>query len=64
MNDPLEQDEWSTLEAQLREALQHQRAAYEQLQERQRDVDEVMARARARIARNARRAALPRGVEP
>ena len=64
MSEPMEQDEWTALEEQLREALQHQRAAYEQLQERQREVDEVMERARALLARHAARAALARQAEP
>jgi hypothetical protein len=46
MTDPLEQGEWTTLEAELRQALQHQRAAYEQMQEAQRALDEVVARAK------------------
>jgi acyl-CoA reductase-like NAD-dependent aldehyde dehydrogenase len=46
MSDPLEQGEWSTLEAELRQALQHQKAAYEQMMETQREVEELLARAR------------------
>jgi predicted nucleic acid-binding Zn-ribbon protein len=46
MSEPLQQDEWSTLEAELRRAVQHRQAAFEQMQETQREVEELMARAR------------------
>ena len=46
MSEPLHQDEWSTLEAELRRAVQHRQAAFEQMQETQREVEELMARAR------------------
>jgi hypothetical protein len=46
MSEPLEQGEWTTLDAELRAALQHQRAAYEQMMEAQRALDEVVARAK------------------
>jgi hypothetical protein len=49
-SDPLEQGEWSTLEAELRQALQHQKAAYEQMVETQREVEELMDRARKLLA--------------
>ena len=44
--EPLGQDEWSTLQAELRQALQLQRAAYEQMLEAQSALEEVTARAR------------------
>ena len=46
MSEPLQQDEWSTLEAELRRAVQHRQAAFEQMQETQRQVEALMARAR------------------
>ena len=46
MSEPFQQDEWSTLEAELRRAVQHRQAAFEQMQETQREVEELMARAR------------------
>jgi uncharacterized coiled-coil DUF342 family protein len=46
MSEPLQQDEWSTLEAELRRAVQHRQAAFEQMQETQREVEALMARAR------------------
>jgi hypothetical protein len=48
---PPEQEELRTLEAELREALQHQRAAYERMVETQRAIDALTARARALLAR-------------
>jgi hypothetical protein len=51
VSDPLEQEELRTLEAELREALQHQRAAYERLVETQRAIEALTARARALLAR-------------
>ena len=50
MSEPMDQDEWSTLEAELRRAVQHRQAAYEQMQETQREVEALMARARRLIA--------------
>jgi hypothetical protein len=44
--DPIEQDDLATLEAELREALQHQRAAVARVQETQGKVQELMRRAR------------------
>jgi hypothetical protein len=44
--EPLSQDEVSTLRAELRQALQLQRAAYEQMLEAQSALEEVTARAR------------------
>ena len=44
--EPLGQDEVSTLRAELRQALQLQRAAYEQMLEAQSALEEVTARAR------------------
>ena len=44
--EPLGQDEWDTLQAELRQALQLQRAAYEQMLEAQSALEEVTARAR------------------
>ena len=46
MKDPLEQDEWSTLEAELRRAEQHRSAAYERMRETQREVEALVERAR------------------
>lgn len=46
MSEPFQQDEWSTLEAELRRAVQHRQAAFEQMQETQREVEALMARAR------------------
>jgi|GEM_PF-6391156 len=44
--EPLEQDDWSTLQAELRRAEQHRLAAYERLRETQREVEALLARAR------------------
>jgi enamine deaminase RidA (YjgF/YER057c/UK114 family) len=52
MIDPDEQDEMRTLEAEFRQALQHRRAALEQLGETQQSLDELLARAR-RLLRSA-----------
>jgi hypothetical protein len=49
---PLEQEELRTLEAELREALQHQRAAYERMVETQRAVEDLLARARSLLDRS------------
>ncbi len=43
--DPLAQDEGPTLEAELRQALQHQRAAIEQARETQVQLERLIARA-------------------
>ncbi|HEX2187276.1 MAG TPA: hypothetical protein VHG51_00185 [Longimicrobiaceae bacterium] len=51
MRDPAEQDEWTTLEAELREALQHREAAREQMLETRREVEALLARARELLAR-------------
>ena len=51
MAEPMEQDEWSTLEAELRRATQHRTAAYEQMMETQREVQALMARAQELLAR-------------
>lgn len=51
MRGPAEQDEWSTLEAELREAVQHRDAARERMLETQREVEALMARAQALLAR-------------
>jgi hypothetical protein len=45
MSDPLDQDEMLTLEAELRQALQHRRAALEQLRETQHSLGELLKRA-------------------
>lgn len=50
MPGPHEQDDWTTLEAELRQAVQHQQAAYEQMRETQREVEALMARARELLA--------------
>jgi hypothetical protein len=57
-----DQGEWETLQAELRGALQHQRAAYARLVETQQDLQQLMERARRLIAeaeeaRQARKAA-------
>jgi hypothetical protein len=44
--EPLEQDEDTTLEAELRQALQHQRAAIEQARETQAHLERLIALAR------------------
>lgn len=44
--EPLAQDEWNTLQAELRQAVQLQRAAYEQMLEAQSALEKVTARAR------------------
>jgi hypothetical protein len=51
VSDPLEQEELRTLEAELRAALQHQRAAYERLAETQRAIEDLLARARSLLDR-------------
>lgn len=51
MSEPVEQDELSTLMAELRSAEQHRRAAYERMREMQRDLDALMRRARDLLAR-------------
>jgi hypothetical protein len=51
MSEPTDQNEIETLEAELRSALQHQRAAYERLQETQHDVYALVVRARALLQR-------------
>lgn len=53
----LGQDDWSTLQAELREAVQHQRAAYEQMLERQRELEAAVERARVLLERMRERAA-------
>lgn len=65
MRDPLEQDEIRTLEAELRAALQHRNAAYEQMQETQRELDALLRRAQGLLARieRLRHAAQAREVE-
>jgi hypothetical protein len=45
-----EQGEWETLQAEIRSAVQHQRAAYEQMIETQAEVEVLLARARALLA--------------
>jgi hypothetical protein len=44
--EPLEQDEGVTLEAELRQAMQHRRAAIEQARETQAQLESLIARAR------------------
>jgi hypothetical protein len=44
--EPLEQDEGMTLEAELRQALQHQRAALEHARETRSQLERLIARAR------------------
>jgi hypothetical protein len=50
MMDPGKQSEWATLQAELRSAVQHQRAAYARLIETQREVQNLMDRARRLLA--------------
>lgn len=50
--EPLEQDERTTLEAELRRAVQHRHAAQEQLRDTQREVEALVARARELIERS------------
>jgi hypothetical protein len=45
-----EQTEWETLQAEIRSAVQHQRAAYEQMIETQAEVEALLARARSLLA--------------
>jgi hypothetical protein len=49
--DPLAQDEDLTLEAELRQALQHQRAAFEQAEETREEMRRLMERARNLLKR-------------
>lgn len=51
MNDPIDQGDGATREAELRRALQHQAAAYERMRETQRELDALVRRARELIAR-------------
>jgi hypothetical protein len=50
--DPLAQDEGVTLEAELRQALQHQRAAFEQAEETREEMRRLMERARNLLKRS------------
>jgi hypothetical protein len=43
---PLEQEELTTLEAELRAAIQHRHAALERVREAQREMEELLERAR------------------
>ncbi len=54
MSEPFQQDEWSTLEAELRRAVQHRQAAFEQMQETQREVEALMTRARRLLTQTQR----------
>ncbi len=47
---PDRKDDWSTLDADLRSALQQQFAAYEELEQTQRDFQRLMQRARDLLA--------------
>ena len=51
MSEPWEQDELTTLEAELRRALQHQRAAYEQMRETQSALEALLERAQRLLGR-------------
>jgi hypothetical protein len=46
MKEPLDQDEWSTLEGELRSALQQRRAAQQRLGETQAELERLLERAR------------------
>ncbi|CAN5729245.1 hypothetical protein BH23GEM6_BH23GEM6_21570 [soil metagenome] len=46
-----DQTEWETLQAELRSAVQHQRAAYEQMIETQQELERLMERAHHLLAR-------------
>jgi hypothetical protein len=48
---PLDQDDWETLEAELRSALQQRRAALERMQQTQAELEDLMRRARGVLAR-------------
>jgi hypothetical protein len=48
---PVEESDIETLEAELRQALQHQRAAVERVQETQAEVESLMRRARSLLER-------------
>ena len=50
-SEPVAQSEIETLEAELRAALQHQRAAVERVQEAQAEVEALIRRARKLLAR-------------
>lgn len=50
MMNPREQSEWETLQAEIRSALQHQRAAYEQMIETQAEVEALLERARSLLS--------------
>jgi hypothetical protein len=50
-DDPIVQDEMETLQAELREALQHQRAAVERMEETQAEVKALLERARKLLHR-------------
>lgn len=56
MNNPIEQGDDATLEAEVRRSLQHQAAAYERMRETQRELDALVRRARELIARVSDRA--------
>jgi hypothetical protein len=57
--DPLEQDEALTLEAELRRALQHRRAAQQQAQETREELSRLIDRARAILERGSPGAPAP-----
>ncbi len=50
---PSERDELVTLEADLRRALQHQHAEYERMLELQREIEDLMERARVLLDQSA-----------
>jgi hypothetical protein len=51
--DDRDQIHWETMQAELRSALQHQRAAYQQMLETQRELELLMERAQHLLAREA-----------
>lgn len=55
MNRPPEPADFATLEAELRSAIQHRRAACERLQETQHELRTLLQRARALLERSAAR---------
>jgi hypothetical protein len=50
-HDPLDQDDWETLQAELRSALQQRQAALERVAQTQAELEELMSRARSLLAR-------------
>ena len=64
MSEPWKQDELTTLEAELRRALQHQRAAYEQMRETQSALETLLERAQHLLRRARQTQSTPEGAIP